>query len=301
MVGTNNSRGGGVDPLRKPEARQVERAQTQLQRFQDEKHEKYSHHSDIAVDVFEKARQVRATLASVYEQRKATLDETVEELQETNETESKQILENLRNFSVKFEADLARGRKEWRRSLKNLREAVQRRTADDESEASRLHDLIKQEHENCTAHTSAEVGPIWEKLKGHSAALAKATSDRTGGHDEFRSVMKKNLGRLHQALSDESVARKRQFDDTMGIARRRLKDMQASQADQGTDLKKRLEQVKRELETERDDASKSIAQITGEMSDFMAHFERSVGEGFNKQEETKALFRNLKETIKSDG
>lgn len=289
-----------VEALRKPEAKQLTKSQAELRPFHDEKHEIYKRHNDVAGDVFERAREVRASMASVYEQRNKDIHDRLEGLQNKRDVEAKAILDSLRDFATRFDSNLAGRRKGWKKELKERREALTRRHADADADASRLDGLIRQEHEDCKAHTSAEVGPILEKLQEHRDALAKAAADREAAHQEFRANMEKSLGRLRCRLTEESTARRREHDETLAHARRQYAELSAAQARQGEDLRQRLAAVKAALESEHADASGSAAHVTGELLDFMAHFERSVGEGLEKQELTKTLFKNLKASVRFD-
>merc|ERR1712187_549833 len=120
-----------------------------LKPFQDEKRDKYQYHMDVAGDVFEDARSVRAQMNSEYEQRSKLIHDKLNEINKRNDAGTQELNNTLKAYSNAFDEGMAARKHAWKAELKACAESLSNRIEANEEEEKRLDGLIKAEHEAC--------------------------------------------------------------------------------------------------------------------------------------------------------
>lgn len=284
----------GVQPIQKPEVKRVTKALTELEPFYCEKRKVYQDHSDKAATVFESARQGRGNLSAVYEARSKLISDQIWELKAENDRRTKEILDNLKQFSNSFEEGLAQRTKSWKWELRAGKTALQKRGAAEDAELVRASDLIAKEHEDTIQHTQNQIGPLQEQLKEHRRRLDETEAARNEAHEAYCTALTQSFKRLREALADEGVTRTEECEKTIAAAHESYNDLKAKTATLSDCIVDDLKDVDKTLKVEKDDTSNSNTWITHEMMKFMAHFEGSVNESLEKQEASKQYLLGLK-------
>eukprot|EP00929_Paragymnodinium_shiwhaense_P003240 TRINITY_DN10366_c0_g1_i3.p1 TRINITY_DN10366_c0_g1~~TRINITY_DN10366_c0_g1_i3.p1 ORF type:complete len:249 (+),score=72.37 TRINITY_DN10366_c0_g1_i3:1353-2099(+) len=215
-------------------------------------------------------------------------------LQATNERRTREIMDNLKQFSLSFEEGLGQRKRSWKLELKAAKETFQRRGAAGDAEQNLCDSMIKEEHEETKRYTQAQVGPLLEQLEEHRQRLAATTAAREASNNEYRSTLSESFKKLNEALTDESSTRQKECAETEAVAHASYADLKAKTASLSDTIQTQLQEVSEKLATEKLDSSNSNTWITHEMMKFMAHFEGSVNESLAKQEASKQYLLSLK-------
>jgi len=289
--------GATVHAFMKPEVVQNSLAQGKLKPFQDEKRDIYQKHMDIAADVFERARQVRAQMTTQYEARTKLIHDRLNDINKRNDAATQELNNTLKAFSNTFDEGLASRKEAWKAELKVGTQNLWKNVAANTEEETRLDGLIKAEHEACKEHTQKGIGPILEKLQEHRESLAKSIAERESKHKEFVDGLALGVQKLKKTLSEESRVRNQECTDSHARTKVAYAELKEKQRQQTEATRLRLQDFKNLVDLEERDTKNSNTWVTHEMMQFMEHFELNVRGAMEKQELAKAHLKNLKDVF----
>lgn len=289
-----------VIALTKHEARRVAEAEDQLRPFEDEKMAIYRQQMGDMSYAFAKSREVRSALSEEYDNRNKQVMEKLAVIRARTDREAKQHLDRLKAFSNEFDEAAVAGKKQWRQQFAADKTTLQCRFDAIGENLISLDSSIKQEHEDCIAHASAETGPILEALARHQEYLAQQVAERHAQNELFETTLREQFARLRRRRAEESLARKAQCDTGYEEAIARYRRLDALLQAQDVAARNQMDRLRATLAREQQDRTASEELVVGNMMRFMGEFEKNAAESSARQEMTKAHLLGMKATLRDD-
>lgn len=275
-------------------------AEDALRAFQDEKLEIYTReHDDMAV-AFDEAREGRGVLAKLYDQRNKEVLDRLLAMRAKTDREAKKHLDRLKAYSKEFDSSVSEKKRGWKQKFVADRNEITLRSTNMGETITGLDADIVKEHEDCLAHAAAETEPLLEALGRHRIFLNKQVNARGEENDRFEADTKQRFTSLRKRLADEEEARRIRGDDLRQEADVRFRELDAWIESKEPQVKRRLEEIRQRMKTERDERAQDQETTISNMMGFMAEFERSISEAGIRQEKTKAHLLAMKAMLREE-
>lgn len=275
-------------------------AEDALRPFQDEKLEVYSREHDEMGQAFEDAREGRGVLVKLYDQRNKEVLDRLLAMRAKTDREAKKHLDRMKAYSKEFENSMAEKKRGWKQKFVADRNEIALRSTNIGETITGLDADIVKEHEDCLAHATAETEPLLEALARHRVFLNKQVNARGEENDRFEADTKQRFTSLRKRLSDEEEARRIRGDELRQEADVRYRELDAWIESKEPQVKRRLEEIRQRMKTERDERAQDQETTISNMMCFMAEFERSISEAGIRQEKTKAHLLAMKAMLREE-
>lgn len=289
-----------VRALIKHESRRIADAEDLLRPFEDEKMAIYQQQLGDMSYAFTKSREVRSFFAEEYDSRNKQVMDKLALMRARTDKEGRRHLDRLKAFSNEFDEAATAAKKNWRLQFASDEAALSGRCTASGEEITSLDAEIKQEHEDCIAHASAETGPILEALARHGGYLTQQVAERDAQNEQFEATLREQFGRLRRRRAEESLARRAQYEAGCEEAAMRYRKLDEQLQSQDLVSRRQLEQLQAQLAGEQHERTSSEELVVSNMMRFMSEFERNNAENNARQETTKAHLLGMKATLRKD-
>lgn len=283
--------------LTKPEVQRLRKAESMLKDYQDEKLDIYTRQIDEMSHVYEKAHEVREKQKAEYEARQKRIMAELSDMRSKTDVQTKEQLDRLKKFSAKFEADVAKGKREWRDQFYANQVEIGRRNNELDKSLTGLMQALEQEKEDCRSHTAAETGPILEKLRQHRENLEQQIKERTQSNAEYVETLEEHFDGFRSRLAAETSAREKNCSDSRRAFAARFLDDNEQQTVADGEVRRDLADLRRRLAEEKAERESAQATVATNMMNFMEQFEKNIVENQEKQRESQKLLLHMKNAM----
>lgn len=267
---------------------------------EDERLVLYKQQMGDMFQVFEKSRSARNQLQEEYDRRNQQVLDKLASVQEWTEQQARERLTQMQDFSAEFADLVGQGKHRWRGQLAKDRGELDERIAAPTAAAAALDEAIRQEHEDCNAHTAAETGAIDEQLRLLRKDLERQVSDREREHGEFCAEVQEHFDQLRHRLKKEGEARKQQCSESLTEARGRYTRMDEQIQRYGDNVHTSFDKLRERMRCERAEHVAAQETIARNLASFLEAFERSLAEAQAKQVALEAHLTNMTVRVREE-
>lgn len=271
--------------LSKQDVQKLRRVEAALQDYQDEKQEIFKDRIEEMHICYDQARRKREELKALYEKRHQDVLRELSDMRVHADHHFRALIEKLKKYSERFEERVAIQTAEFIEACTRQHLELDKRNQVYEQDLFRLDGELAVEREECTTSLLKHRDELKKKIGEQGVRLQEMIVERKQGNQDFVERFREKFAEIKQRMAEEAEAREKKMTEERKVVKKRYVELNEDQKRKEVITKEKLEQLRQQLEFQREERTSAQGTIVGNMTEFMGQLEANIADNVAKQRE----------------